>query len=169
MLNIRLIITNIQPLYCPTWLQAWLTEINWFSKVSYFLLQWWIFLHETMVPFAYRVFHVHVFCLFFFFFFCVWTVTSHGFTIHALFITVHALKNIKNGSHDTIYTFKNYFTTVFSVFSFQFSVFSNNKLNPNGPVMDVVGLVYDVNPVLRAVMTLRHHSMMLSSQLFQEV
>ena len=35
--------------------------------------------------------------------------------------------------------------------------------------MDVVGLVYDVNPVLRAVMTLRHHSMMLSSQLFQEV
>ena len=52
---------------------------------------------------------------------------------------------------------------------FQFSVFSNNKLNPNGPVMDVVGLVYDVNPVLRAVMTLRHHSMMLSSQLFQEV
>ena len=25
---------------------------------------------------------------------------------------------IKNGSHDTIYTFKNYFTTVFSVFNF---------------------------------------------------
>ena len=25
---------------------------------------------------------------------------------------------IKNGSHDTIYTFKNYFATVFSVFSF---------------------------------------------------
>ena len=31
------------------------------------------------------------------------------------------LKNIKNGSHDTIYTFKNYFATVFSVFSFKFS------------------------------------------------
>ena len=28
---------------------------------------------------------------------------------------------IKNGSHNTIYTFKNYFTIVFSVFSFQFS------------------------------------------------
>ena len=27
---------------------------------------------------------------------------------------------IKNGSHGTIYTFKNYFTTVFSVFNFQF-------------------------------------------------
>ena len=34
---------------------------------------------------------------------------------------------IKNGSHDTIHTFKNYFVTVFSV------SFSKNKLNPNGP------------------------------------
>ena len=53
-------------------------------------------------------------------------------TVHALFITVHsivhALKNIKNGAHDTIHTFKNYFVTVLSVFSF-----SNNKFNPNGP------------------------------------
>ena len=40
--------------------------------------------------------------------------------------TVYILKNIKNRSHDTIYTFKNYFATVFSVFN-------NNKLNPNGP------------------------------------
>ena len=35
---------------------------------------------------------------------------------------------IKNRSHDTIYIFKNYFDTVFSVFSF-----SNNKFNPNKP------------------------------------
>ena len=49
-------------------------------------------------------------------------------TIHALFITVHALKNIKNGSHGTIHTFKNYLATVFSVFSF-----SKNKLYPNEP------------------------------------
>ena len=41
-------------------------------------------------------------------------------TIHALFSTVHGLKNIKNGFHVTIYIFKNYFTTVFLVFSFQF-------------------------------------------------
>ena len=34
---------------------------------------------------------------------------------------------IKNGSHSTIYTFKNYFTTVFSVFNFQ-----QNKLYTNG-------------------------------------
>ena len=37
---------------------------------------------------------------------------------------------IKNGSHNTIYTFKNYFTTVFSVSVFSFS---KNKLNPNTP------------------------------------
>ena len=55
-------------------------------------------------------------------------------TVAVLFMycsnTVYALKNIKNGSHGTFHTFKNYFATVF-----QFSVFSfsNNKLNPNGP------------------------------------
>ena len=39
---------------------------------------------------------------------------------------------IKNGSHNTIYTFKNYFATVFSVSVFSFS---KNKLNPNTPIM----------------------------------
>ena len=34
-------------------------------------------------------------------------------------------------SHDTIHTLKNYFTTVFSVFSFSFS---KNKLYPNGSI-----------------------------------
>ena len=43
--------------------------------------------------------------------------------------TVHALKNIKNRSYDTIHAFKNYFATILSVFSF-----INNKLNPNGPL-----------------------------------
>ena len=42
--------------------------------------------------------------------------------------TVHAFKNIKNWSHDTIHTFKNYFVIIFSVFSSR-----NNKFNPNGP------------------------------------
>ena len=43
---------------------------------------------------------------------------------------------IKNRSHDTIHTFKNYFTTVFFSFQFQFSisVFSF-QLYPNGPLM----------------------------------
>ena len=39
-------------------------------------------------------------------------------TVHTLFSTVHGLKNIKNRSHSTIHTFKNYFSTIFSVFSF---------------------------------------------------
>ena len=67
--------------------------------------------------------------LLFFFFSYTWTVTSHGFivqgtkfTIYALFITVYILKNIKNRSHGTIYTFKNYFVTILSIFSFQFSI-----------------------------------------------
>ena len=49
--------------------------------------------------------------------------------VHHCSSTVHALKNIKNGSHGIIHTFKIYFATVFSVFSF-----SNNKFNPNGPI-----------------------------------
>ena len=52
-------------------------------------------------------------------------------TVHALCMHYHAFKNIKNWSHDTIHTFKNYFATVFSVFNFQFR---NNKFNSNGPI-----------------------------------
>ena len=61
---------------------------------------------------------------FFFFFLCMnsnrtWIYCSR---------TIHVLKNIKNRSFDTIYTFKNYFVTVLSVFNF-----NDNKLNSNGP------------------------------------
>ena len=72
-------------------------------------------------------FHLHVFCIFFF----LLAFVDFGgqilllWTVYALFThcayTVHVLKNVKNGFHNTIYTFKNYFATVFSVFSFQFS------------------------------------------------
>ena len=76
---------------------------------------------------------------FFFFFFAFTRLRETNVTVHALFCyclctvhncssTIHTLKNIKKGSHGTIYTFKNYFATVFSIFSF-----SNNKFNPNGP------------------------------------
>ena len=67
------------------------------------------------------------------------TVQETKITVYILFITVHStvyeLKNIKNGSHGTIHTFKNYFTTVLLIFSFQFLVFSfsNNEFNPNKP------------------------------------
>ena len=41
------------------------------------------------------------------------------FTVHGpTNITFQQLFFIKNGSHDTIHTFKNYFATVFSVFNF---------------------------------------------------
>ena len=56
--------------------------------------------------------------------------------IRALFtvpqITLFSNFFIKNGSHNTIYTFKNYFATVFSVSVFSFS---KNKLNPNTPII----------------------------------
>ena len=48
-------------------------------------------------------------------------------TVHVLQQYCSHIKNIKNGSHGTFHIFKNYFATVFSVFSF-----SNNKFNPNG-------------------------------------
>ena len=47
-------------------------------------------------------------------------------------ITLFSNFFIKNGSHNTIYTFKNYFTTMFSVSVFNFS---KNKLNPNTPIV----------------------------------
>ena len=95
-------------------------------------------------------FSVHVFCLFFFFFF-VPAFVDFGrqylllWTVYTLFThcayTVHVLKNIKNGSYDTIYTFKNNFATVFSVFS-------NNKFNPNTPIFKYIYFaVYQKNNV----------------------
>ena len=88
-------------------------------------------LHEHCISIL-CVFGVGV-CVFRFFFSLhvnsnlIWfTVQGTKITIYLLFITVystvHILKNIKNESHDTIHTFKNYFVTVLLVFSFQFSV-----------------------------------------------
>ena len=48
---------------------------------------------------------------------------------------------IKNGSHGTIYTFKNYFTTIFSVSIFSFS---KNKLNLNTPNYSCVYVLHCV-------------------------
>ena len=71
------------------------------------------------------------FAFFSFFFLAACASEGTKFTIHVLFryclrtihgttVTLFIKKNIKNRFHDTIYTFKNYFTTVFLVFSFQF-------------------------------------------------
>ena len=48
---------------------------------------------------------------------------------------------IKNGSHDTIHIFKNYFATVFSVSIFSFN---KNKINPNGPFIAVLYNIFTV-------------------------
>ena len=62
---------------------------------------------------------------------------------------------IKNGSHNTIYTFKNYFATVISAKSFQFQ---QNKSYPNRPLVssvlritirDIRGYLLDTQPVNR--------------------
>ena len=74
----------------------------------------------------------HLVQCFFFFFFSAWTIKSYEFIVQETKIIVHAFKNIKNWSHGTIHTFKIYFATVFSVFSF-----SKNKFNSNGPLMSL--------------------------------
>jgi len=72
----------------------------------------------------------------------LWKVTCivHALRLHCAGDIVHALftspkttlfkKNIKNGSHSTIYTFKNYFATVFSVFS-KISCIQTDAINEN--------------------------------------
>ena len=75
--------------------------------------------------------------LFFFLFFCSAAIVDFvngKQCIRVLFtvsqITLFNNFFIKNGFHSTIYTFKNYFATVFSVSVFNFS---KNKLNLNTP------------------------------------
>ena len=78
----------------------------------------------------------------FFFFFLAFTRFREEtkFTVYETNVIVHALFRyflyivhetyshlIKNGSHGTFHTFKNYFVTVFSIFN-------KNKLNQNGPL-----------------------------------
>ena len=102
-------------------IRLWATTV-----VSLWILtkhQFLILLKNAMRAFGFRLmlhFTFHVFLFFFFFFFSL-RVNSNltWVTVHHCSYTVHVLKNIKNGSHDTIYTFKNCFATMFSVFSFQ--------------------------------------------------
>ena len=89
----------------------------------------------TIIPTS--TFYNCVFLLFFFFFFfsaVIVDFVNSEQCICVLFtvpqITLFSNFFIKNGSHSTIYTFKNYFATVFSVSVFSFS---KNKLNPNTP------------------------------------
>ena len=80
-------------------------------------------------------FWIRVAFLFFFFFFFTacfdFSVVNSTLVYYSRVSQTSFFSNffIKNGSHSTIHTFKNYFATVFSVFSFQFQ---QNKFYPNG-------------------------------------
>ena len=108
-----------------------------------------------MFGFAFYAFTFAAFFLFFFFFFFtrflplaatvhvrymnssrnIWPVFREQY-IRVLFTDPQILFFInffiKNGSHGTIYTFKNYFATVISAISFQFQ---QNKFYPNRPIV----------------------------------
>ena len=86
-------------------------------------------------------------CVFLFFFFDLLVfcfLETNGIVYHCLCIVyvlfMYCLRNPqplyekkkKKGSHGTIYTLKNYFAIVFSVFSFQ-----QNKLYPNRPLVSI--------------------------------
>ena len=106
------------------------------------ILEKFIFSIDILCPFGLQLFLRLRFCPVFFsssFFgstcnswLCqLWTV--HPCTVHEshkLLFSNFFL--IKNESHNTIYIFKNYFATVFSVSVFNFS---KNKLNPNRPIV----------------------------------
>ena len=82
-------------------------------------------------------FLLYVFLIFFFFFQpAIVDFVNCEQCICVLFtvpqITFFSKFFIKNGSHNIIYTFKNYFAIVFSVSVFSFS---KNKLNPNTPLL----------------------------------
>ena len=98
----------IQPyVYVPIWIQRFPLNLKLrFSTFSSFFF-----------PFFFPLFHAFCFRL--------------GDNQHCS-STVHVFKNIKNGSHDTIHTFKNYFVTVFSVFSFSNNKHSLKKKKKNG-------------------------------------
>ena len=72
---------------------------------------------------ARRVFEFAFFFLFSFFFLLFETNNTIQNTVYVLIkgptTTLFIKKILKNGSYDTIHTFKNYFVTMFSVFSFQ--------------------------------------------------
>ena len=112
-----------------------------------------------------------IFVLFFFFFFsrilekygyCLWTVywlfyREQYISVLFMDLQISLFNNffIKNGSYGTIYTFKNYFTTVFSVFSFQFqqnkfylniTLISRNHWQWNKFYTDVDFYASNINP-----------------------
>ena len=111
------------------WSWEWKNEIKWNGK------SW----HRTRLDWAEAtIAFVNSHLVFFFF---SWTIAAKGWLFHGeqctrtLFtdpqIPLFSNFFIKNGSHGTIHTFKNYFATMFSVSVFNFS---KNKFNSKGPI-----------------------------------
>ena len=103
-------------------------DTNIISSIQYDNVSVWIHLIQRFI---------YVLLTSFFFFFFVPTALFDQINckqyIRTLFtnpqISLFSNFFIKNKSHNTIHTFKNYFATVFSISVFSFS---KNKLNPNG-------------------------------------
>ena len=120
-----------------------------------------------------RTYMVFAFCSLFFNFFSslyFWLFSTSVGPIHYfrdLQTSFFSNFFIKNGSHGTIHTFKNYFVTVFLVFSFQFQ---QNKFYPNGQLIFVsFSLTYstpkkiEVNDFFRVSLhaPLHYHSLLI--------
>ena len=124
---------------CIVFLEYFIWIIN---KFTYYYVRWKVSCYCILrVLNNYSISHKLSICLDWAYFLCVSVFLSlslslfffffmHAFqpetkcTIHALFIhcswdpqPLYSEKNIKNGSYSTIHTFKNYFATMFSVFS----------------------------------------------------
>ena len=112
---------------CPISKRAWRIIMGWIKFYSILRLC-------LVCAFCVYVWAQNAFQPFFFFFFLLSAVNANFFDreqcIRVLFmdpqISLFINFFIKNGSHDTIHTFKNYFVTVF--FSFQFSAVSKRTL-----------------------------------------
>ena len=87
----------------------------------------WSVSHSVVVTVCIPRFLTSAFSSFFFFFlfFCVNSNLTWVYCSYTVWYCL-CIKNIKNGSHDTIYIFKNYFAIVFLVFNFQFSATINS-------------------------------------------
>ena len=91
------------------------------SLTKHLLKMWWVF-GSAFALFFFALMNSNWYCS------CTLLhCTENKVTVHTLFIycpcTIHGTHNhfiqkkIKNGSHGTIYPFKNYFATIFSIFS----------------------------------------------------
>ena len=113
--------------------QTWMFFLICFLVINLLLYYGWVWICVCCVHVCCNVCFSFFFSFFFAFSCKGWLFNREQF-IRVLFTDPQILlfNNffIKNGSHDTIHTFKNYFIIVFSVFNFQFQ---QNKFYPNIP------------------------------------